>query len=223
MLNITQNTLDINLTLSYRSSNTHYITRYLKFINSRTITNNIGVHRHHILPKAEDMFPEFSNLTINPWNCCILTYREHFIAHVMLAKIFPKTSQYSCLLHMKNASGKNISSKLYHELKEHHSKSMIGNTFKLGKKESDETRLRKSISHTGIKRPHIKALGNKSRTDMITSKDTLKKQQLARMRNSNKAYYYNPSTKENRLFTLGSEPPGWLKGRKSKLVRILIT
>lgn len=39
---------------------------------------------HHILPKS--LFPEYSNLEDNSWNCAHLKYEDHYIAHSILAE-----------------------------------------------------------------------------------------------------------------------------------------
>jgi len=41
--------------------------------------------KHHTLPNA--IFPEYSDLQINPWNAVLLTAREHFIVHLLLVKM----------------------------------------------------------------------------------------------------------------------------------------
>lgn len=101
-------------------SNVHYIDRYVKFISSR---NNIRIKyetsRHHILPKARDFFPEYANMKEFSWNICHLTHREHFIAHMILYKAFPGSSQVAAFFNMSNIIGKQ-SSKIYHNsLREH--------------------------------------------------------------------------------------------------------
>jgi len=69
--------------------NTHYINRYLKFV---THIQNLGMRdlgyaeNHHILPRK--MFPQYSNFRKNKWNLVRLTYREHFIAHLLLKECF---------------------------------------------------------------------------------------------------------------------------------------
>ena len=50
-------------------------------------------HKHHILPKS--LFPEYSCFTENPWNCAVLTPRQHFVVHWILAKAETKTYQMS--------------------------------------------------------------------------------------------------------------------------------
>lgn len=86
-----QKLLEINI-----HKNTHYVKRYIKFIEHlkvRVLNDDEIVHKHHILPKAKDMFPEYKNFLLNPWNCVLLTPREHFIAHMILCKAFSGSSQ----------------------------------------------------------------------------------------------------------------------------------
>ena len=42
---------------------------------------------HHIFPRC--VYPEWKNLKEHPWNAVLLTGREHFICHRLLAKAFP--------------------------------------------------------------------------------------------------------------------------------------
>lgn len=97
---------DIYSILSSKSSNIHYINRYLKFINSCKVANeqlntNDFMELHHICPKASDLFPEYINLIQYPENGVNLTFRQHLIAHVMLWKIFGKSqaTALNCMLH----------------------------------------------------------------------------------------------------------------------------
>lgn len=81
----------IKYVLASRPHNPHYLTKYINFITACQ-TKNEGyeghTERHHICPKAEDMFPEFASFSANPWNCANLTTRQHYIAHLMLYKIY---------------------------------------------------------------------------------------------------------------------------------------
>lgn len=66
--------------------NEHYLKKYLKFINYYLNTNKLlsaNFDKHHILPKC--IFPNYAT---NFDNIVNLTYREHFIAHWMLTRIF---------------------------------------------------------------------------------------------------------------------------------------
>lgn len=76
-----------------KAKNLHYLRRYLNFIERCKIANEINppnyVENHHILPKAKDLFPEYSdNKQKYKWNSVNLSFRQHLIAHVMLWKIF---------------------------------------------------------------------------------------------------------------------------------------
>lgn len=78
---------EIYETLSKNSENQHYTKRYINFINNvmeQKISEFEYTENHHILPKS--MFPQYSSLFQNPWNRCVLTARQHFIAHLILAK-----------------------------------------------------------------------------------------------------------------------------------------
>lgn len=63
-----------------------YVDRYLSFMD-KCMVDGI-VERHHILPKS--MFPQY---TISIDNIKPLTPRQHFIAHLMLRKVFPKSHE----------------------------------------------------------------------------------------------------------------------------------
>lgn len=76
-------TEELKRMLREKSINILYIERYIKFIFSRTRQHTNKCEKHHILPKSEDFWPEYSK---SKWNIIILTQREHFIAHLLLAK-----------------------------------------------------------------------------------------------------------------------------------------
>lgn len=75
--------------------NSHYLLRYLKYLEVFKDQEYIkGVHEnHHICPKSNDLFPEYKSFRKNPWNKISLTKRQHFIAHLILSKVYPKTKQ----------------------------------------------------------------------------------------------------------------------------------
>jgi hypothetical protein len=61
-----------------------YLNRYEKFIlsrSTRSISDNTYTEKHHVLPSS--IFPEFDR---DKSNLIILTAREHFVAHLLLAK-----------------------------------------------------------------------------------------------------------------------------------------
>lgn len=84
--------------LKTKPHSTIYLQRYFNFVmycdsKNRQQQNLEYTEKHHILPKAGDMFPEYHSLKQHPWNCAILTFRQHFLAHYMLMKAFGTESQ----------------------------------------------------------------------------------------------------------------------------------
>lgn len=83
------------------SHNNLYLIRYVRFIQACLISNigYIGyTEKHHVLPKAKWLFPQYSNFQLHPWNCARLTPRQHFIAHWILSKVYTSPKQAaSCL------------------------------------------------------------------------------------------------------------------------------
>lgn len=85
--------IDIYSILSSKPHNAHYLLRYWKFIQScaeqnKNIDPSVYTERHHICPKSSDLFPELNSFKQHPWNCAILTYRQHYIAHWILWKAY---------------------------------------------------------------------------------------------------------------------------------------
>ena len=81
--------------LRQKPHNPHYLSRYIRFIQSYTTTTfdeSQYVERHHICPKAKDLFPEYSNMRKHQWNCVKLPLRAHVIAHYILHKAYNTTS-----------------------------------------------------------------------------------------------------------------------------------
>ena len=128
--------------------------RYLKFMSSRTGQYVKGrTHLHHILPKASDFYSQYSSIADHPWNGVHLTHREHFIAHWMLARAFPSSSQSRAFYHMSNKLGR-TQSRLYAAARLTHIDKVIAMT-------QDPDRNRKiSNSLTGVKKSssHIKKM-----------------------------------------------------------------
>lgn len=92
------------LAASLRRKSRFYIQRYIRFIASRPKREYVSgeMHRHHILPKAKDFFPQYRSFDDHPWNLSCLTLREHFIAHALLHKAFPGSSQSTAFYNMCN-------------------------------------------------------------------------------------------------------------------------
>ena len=218
--------MNITNFLLLKSNKIHYINRYAAFIQSRKNQKSKQTHCHHILPKAKDMFPEYSNVHLFVWNRCYLTYREHFIAHKILSKIFPNSSQSRCFYYMMNRTNCQ-GSKIYHQLKIENSHHLIGNEFRTGKKDSDETRLKKSMSQKGKLLGKKIGTGNKSRSGLKDSDETRLKKSISHIgkkcpnnkghnKNKGRKYYHNPEIMIRRMFLLTDPiPEGFIPGMGS--------
>lgn len=106
--------------LESKSHNKHYLHRYYTFILSCIQINrkniNVKMISHHICPKANDLFPEYSKLKQHSWNGALLTPRQHFIAHWMLWKAYGGSQSYAFNI-MKNVHNYTITSKIHESLK----------------------------------------------------------------------------------------------------------
>lgn len=148
-----------------------YLKRYVRFIETRSQPGAV-MERHHICPRAADMFPEYSSFKLHPWNRIDLTPREHYIAHLLLWKTYGG-SQAKALWFMAKKSPQMFSSKVYAQLRDDKdsrrhtsatkakiSRSLLGNTRAKGKtrdkvwsfNHSEETREAIRQSKLGRKR-----------------------------------------------------------------------
>ena len=88
--------MDIYSILSTKPHNPHYLFRYIRFIEGcrkvNSERNSDRTFKHHICPKASDMFPEYKSFNLYPWNRIDLSARQHFIAHVILFRAFRNRS-----------------------------------------------------------------------------------------------------------------------------------
>lgn len=108
--------MDIYAILKSCEHNIHYVKRYVNFIQSRTLRPvPIVVEKHHICPKS--LFPHFSNLRQNPWNQCLLSPREHFIAHWLLSKAIASRETILAFATMAHRKEVRVSSKNYEKAK----------------------------------------------------------------------------------------------------------
>lgn len=84
--------------------NEHYFIKYLSFIencnNKRKLTQKVQEETHHIVPKS------FGGSNLKD-NLISLSYREHFIAHLLLAKAFPHTNISICIFYFIYGSKRN--------------------------------------------------------------------------------------------------------------------
>jgi hypothetical protein len=177
--------MDIYEVLRTKPHSERHLTRYVKFIQSRTPQEG-PLERHHICPKASDLFPQFKSFIDHPWNRIDLTSREHYIAHLLLWKVFGG-SQSNAVARMCLKR----SSRLYEQMKTNaisafktYAKTDIGKTAlgkakrahtrrplteehkaKLRKPKSNETKAKISAARFGMKfsEEHKIKIGNASR------------------------------------------------------------
>lgn len=167
---------DIASILSSLPHDHHNLVRYLKLCEAwgnQILDKDTQVEKHHICPQS--MFPEFKDGRTHKWNIVRLTPRQHYIAHVLLWKIFRNrqmalAARYMMftLKHSKRLSSKQLkrlSSKQYERLRI--DASTKGITFskdhknniskaRIGFKASAETRAKMSIIHSN-RSPEIRA------------------------------------------------------------------
>ena len=107
--------MDIYSILASKPHNPHYLIKYITFIKKCQLKNNRPefLEKHHICPKAKDMFPEYKSFTENEWNKVLLSSREHFIAHLILWKAFPNFNSQLIALNLMKKNKEIKNSKLY--------------------------------------------------------------------------------------------------------------
>lgn len=116
----------------------HYRLLVLKALNRNL---DSYTETHHIIPKCLGGSNEKDNL-VN------LTPEEHYLAHLLLVKIYPNNQKLIFAVH-RMCSGKYRNNKLYGWIRRKVSIE-IGNLHR-GKVDSDETRLKKSLARRGKK------------------------------------------------------------------------
>lgn len=115
--------------LSSKPHNEHYLKRYCKFIDScreknKVLSKNVYIEKHHICPKAADMFPEYKN---SQWNIVNLTVKQHIIAHHLLYKTYNNKSQTYAFWQRVNIDGHTLTTKSASILLEKYKNSIRGN------------------------------------------------------------------------------------------------
>ena len=112
--------------LSSFDHNPHYLNRYIKFILScsEKNVNQKNLEKHHICPKSKYLFPQYQSFIEHPWNRANLTCRQHYIAHLILSKVYTNSIQHSSMLkafyRMSSVSKDNIrtiSSRMFEKCK----------------------------------------------------------------------------------------------------------
>ena len=142
------------LTTSTLYTKRHFLSRYVKFVMSRpNVKIKYQTHLHHILPKAKDLFPEYKDLQLNPWNGVYLTTREHYIAHRLLHLAFPGSSQSIAFYNMSNILKIN-NSKAYSSARETHIKSLV----KLHQCPERNAKISKALTGKKKSKDHVEKL-----------------------------------------------------------------
>lgn len=114
--------MDIYKILSSKTHNSHHLSRYIKFIKNlenQSFQEDEFTEIHHICPKAKDLFPEYKSFKEHPWNKIVLTARQHYIAHIMLCRVFYKSVSCTFALgRMLKSSGSSKKSVLYQKFRD---------------------------------------------------------------------------------------------------------
>jgi hypothetical protein len=114
---------------THKVKSIHYFERYIRLVDlfgnkNKLLPEGSYTESHHILPKANDMFPEYEDFKKHPWNRIDLTARQHFIVHWILWKAFGGSQIYAFRCFIDQVDCKNnkrqdlkVTSKVYEELK----------------------------------------------------------------------------------------------------------
>lgn len=95
-----------------------YPTHYANLIDkarNRTMTGY--VERHHVVPRCMGGTDAKSNIVE-------LSAREHFVAHLLLVKIFPKEHKLTCAVTFLTSKGKIRNNKMYDWIRKRHAETM---------------------------------------------------------------------------------------------------
>jgi hypothetical protein len=191
--------MDIYHILSSKPHNPHYLNRYIKFIESCRLKNidfDGYTEKHHICPKASDMFPEYKSFIANPWNLVKLTPRQHYVAHVLLANTYPNIQSVWYSLFMLSNFSECKNTRLYEDAK---------------------NKFRKNLSKTNKNTKVVKTKNGKfkriSTSNILYTEGT-----------SKNYIWINNYVKERTIDRNEQIPKGWFKGRlKKKEERYYIT
>ncbi len=94
--------IDIKLFDKYNIRSIDKLQEYIDYCikNNQKEKIRLKTEHHHILPEA--LFKEYSNLNSNPWNGTHLLYKDHYIAHSLLAEALDDYSMTSAWWGMNN-------------------------------------------------------------------------------------------------------------------------
>ena len=208
--------------------NRHYYERYVKFIEYR-INNPIDTRRyytekHHILPSS--LFPEYKK---EKWNIVVLSGREHFLVHYLLAKLTNHNSMWFAFNQMKRVASNRFNSVLY-EMHRKTISNLISKT-NTGRVRSKEQRKILSETHSGF----IVCRNKKGEIERVSVNDERylkgelthhrtgskhKKETIEKMKRNNyytgKVLCHNIKTGKQDCFLENEIPDGWKRGPSKK-------
>lgn len=122
---------------------------------------------HHILPKAKSLpFSEYKNLNECPWNGVNLLYKDHYIAHSILAEAISSRA-ISQAWHVMNITSDDthITPELYQTLYEEHKRAI--SEFNTGRKRSEETKqnISNALANRKLSDSHVEKMRAVKRTE----------------------------------------------------------
>jgi hypothetical protein len=197
--------------LSSSEHHVHYLKRYFKYICQLLLrVPNPGdkIERHHICPKA--IFPEFESLRDNPWNKCLLTPRQHYIAHWLLWKAYGK-SQTRAFWKFNHGS-KRISSKVYAKLKQDFA--ITQSLLMKGKPKSPEHAAKLRANFLIYQQDPIKrAKHSEYMKNRIIDDDQKRRIAIGVSKYVSATIWINNGIMNRRILSHESIPEGWKRGR----------
>lgn len=126
-----------------------YAEHYRLLVDSgRERVSGLYTERHHIVPRCLGGGDE-------PANLVALSAREHYIAHLLLVKMYPSAKSLVYAAHMMTIgrNGRRIGNRKYEWLRRRHSRATSeakrGNRYKIGTHHTPETRAKISASNKG--------------------------------------------------------------------------
>lgn len=129
------------------------LNQYIDFcIDNSTISKHS--EKHHILPKAPTLFPQFKSFKEHPWNCVTLTYKDHYIAHALLAEAIKEPAITFAWHSMNSVNYKNdgvsiIGEDRYESLRKRHRDAVVH--YNKTRVLSEETRRKNSESQKKLR------------------------------------------------------------------------
>ena len=182
-----------------------WLLRYINFIDRFNFENG---HKHHILPQS--LFPEFKDLKKHKFNCKILSFRAHFIAHYILSKAIGGKMLFAFNRMCNTKEKLKINSILYSEFKKCHSK-IVSDFMKVNNPMfNEETKIKVSKSNTGKKASE--------ETKAKMSKNSYMKTDIARKQKSEQMKKNNPMLDEKNRLAVSKAKTGVPRSEETKRI-----